>query len=73
MYRNAFRKWTDWVHFVLGASAGLLLALNGLLSLAIILVYLAYQSVERESRFESYCDIVEFLAGYAAGLSLTRI
>jgi len=61
------------VHFALGLAAGALTQPAPFLALAICIVYLAYQFIEREPVQETYNDLTEFLSGYALGLVIGRI
>jgi len=72
---NALKHYTDWIHIILGMLTKVLVIFSPLLSLLILLTFIVYEALQRESKSESYFDLIEFLVGYIIGdiaLSLLR-
>jgi len=67
---NAFRDFGDLVHFILGCVTSLV---PPWISLIIFVVYLLYQAVEVEDRFETYCDYLEYTLGVIFGFILRML
>jgi len=66
--RNAFRRWTDVAHAVMGFIVGAVkvyVPLGWLFAFAASIAYVVYQSVEAEPPSESYHNIIEFITGLA--------
>ena len=63
--RNAFRDPYDWLHAALGFAACLinLLPYGWIPSIAIMLTFVVYETLQAEKPIDSYCDILEFLVG----------
>jgi len=71
--RNAFRSIDDYLHALIGFICAFTARYPfpvKLVSLVLFLVFMVYQSLEDEEPVESYCDIVEFLVGFALCLIL---
>jgi len=72
--RKAFQKLSDIFHLALGIVAGLSLRFSygWIISLAITLIFMIYQSVEIEKAIESYIDMLEYVYGFILGLIFTK-
>jgi len=68
--KRAFTELSDWFHALLGLAAGALLRLphGWVFSLLLTLYFVVYQALERQASYE---DLVEYLTGYAIGLSVS--
>jgi len=70
--RNAFRHITDLFHALLGfiAAIHMIFPYGWIGTLAILLTFIVYESLQKEDPATSIQDIVEFLVGFAIGLSV---
>jgi hypothetical protein len=71
--RNAFRRWTDVAHALMGFAVGAVKAyapFGWLAAFAFTVAFIVYQSVEAEPAEESYCNLVEFICGYMLATTL---
>jgi len=66
--KNAFRCWSDWFHAYIGFAVVFLARLGfWLASVAILVVFVVYESLQAESVESSYFDLVEMLVGALFG------
>jgi len=70
--RNAFRDPYDWLHAALGFAACLinLLPYGWILSMTFMFAFVVYEALQAEKPLDSYCDLLEFLVGYALAVPL---
>jgi hypothetical protein len=69
--RRFFTEWTDILHYILGLIAGLLKP--SYISLAILAIYIIYQTLEQESIAETTTDFVEFIIGFLFGETISSL
>jgi len=72
--RNAFKHITDYFHALLGfvAAVHMLFPYGWTGTLAILIVFIAYESMQKEEPTKSYQDIVEFIVGWLFGMITWR-
>lgn len=68
--RSAFKEKWDWFHAFIGflSAICLLVHYGWISSLLIAVIFLIYESTQKEPPKKSYFDIVEFLVGFIIGL-----
>uniref|UniRef100_A0A6M3J9Q9 Uncharacterized protein n=1 Tax=viral metagenome TaxID=1070528 RepID=A0A6M3J9Q9_9ZZZZ len=68
--KNAFKDWTDILHFLYGFVASALILTYPLLSLLLMAAFILFQVMEEEHPIESYCDLMEFGTGFIFALPI---
>lgn len=73
--RNAFRHITDCFHALLGfiAAVHMIFPYGWIGTLAILLTFIVYESMQREDPAETTQDIVEFIVGWLFGMITWRL
>ena len=71
--RARFRDWRDYVHLLYGVICGVLSHYIPALSLALSIIYVAYQLREEEPLTETYFDLVEWITGCILGIQIPLI
>jgi len=67
--RNAFTHVTDFFHALLGFVSAILIRFpyGSVVALAILIIFLIYESIQKEESTKSYQDILEFVVGWVIG------
>lgn len=72
--RNFFNHAYDIVHFLLGLITYLLLVcVSNWIALIVFLIFIIYQTLDRETKLESTADILEYFIGFAVGFLIIPI
>jgi len=71
--QRLLREWTDAVHLVIGVSTGIASKYMPMLSIAIAIIFIAYQEHEEEDMLCKMGDYIEFLLGFAIGSAIPML
>jgi len=70
--QNMFNRWYDFWHFFLGFVTFFLYKYFWVFSVLLFVIYLVYQSAEKEPSFQTVRDFMSYLLGFVFGFIILR-